>query len=96
MKTRADSRRTNHKILREIAMYRDLIHKAAARNEDKLSEDDQGIVIDECSNATPFSRLLKVRRDLAGLGLDPAERLRHGLTKLEEEWVELKNNLKLV
>lgn len=96
MKKRAAARRTNHKILREIAMYRDLIHKAAARKQEKLSQDFQGIIFDDSSNTTPFSRLLEARRDLAGQGLDPAECLRQALAKLEEEWVELKNIVKLV
>ena len=90
MKTRAAARRTNHKILREIAMYRDLIHKAAARQKGKLSQNDQGIIFEDSSNTTPLSRLLKVRRDLAGQELDPGERLRKALVKLEVEWVELK------
>lgn len=91
MKTRAAARRTNHKILREIAMYRDLIHKAAARNKEKYSQDDQGGIFDQGRNATTLSRLLKARRDLVGQGLDPAERLRQALGKLEVEWVEFQN-----
>ena len=90
MKTRAAARRTNHKILREIAMYRDLIHKAAARNEEKFNQDNQGNIFNDNSNITSLSRLLKARRDLAGQGLDPATMLRQALINLEEEWVELK------
>ena len=90
MKTRAAARRTNHKILREIAMYRDLIHKATARNREKLNQDNQGIFFDDSSTPAPFSRLLKARRDLAGQGLDPAECLRQALVNLEEEWGEFR------
>ena len=90
MKTRAAARRTNHKILREIAMYRDLIHKAAARNEEKFSQDNQSDPLDTVTTSPSLSRLLKCRRDLAGQGMDPATSLRHALDKLEVEWVELK------
>ncbi len=96
MKKRAAARRTNHKILREIAMYRDLIHKAVTRHEEELSQDDQGIIFDDSSNITPLSRLLKARRDLAGQGLDPAERLRQSLVKLEEEWVEFQRTINMI
>ena len=90
MKTRAAARRTNHKILREIAMYRDLIHKASARHKDEVKQDDQRIIFDDSSNTTPLSRLLKARQDLAGQGFDPAERLQQALVNLKEEWVVLK------
>lgn len=90
MKTRAAARRTNHRILREIAMYRDLIQKAAARHKGKLSQDNQSDKFDTLRNIPSFSRLLKARRDLAGQGLDPAEQLRQALVKLEEEWLEYK------
>ena len=90
MKTRAAARRTNHKILREIAMYRDLIHKAAARNREKLSRESQSDMMDTGTTIPSLSRLLNARRDFTGQGLDPAERLRLALVKLEEERVELK------
>lgn len=90
MKTRAAARRTNHKILREIAMYRDLIHKAAARNREKLSHEIQTDSLESVDTTPSLSRLLKARQDLAGQGMDPATSLRHALDKLEVEWVELK------
>ena len=90
MKTRAAARRTNHKILREIAMYRDLIHKAAARNEEMLSQDNQSEKKDTVGTTYTLSRLLKARQDLAGQGFDPAERLQQALVNLKEEWVVLK------
>ena len=91
MKTRAAARRTNHKILREIAMYRDLIHKAAARNKEKLSQDNQSDPLDTVTTTPSLSRLLKVRRDLAYQQLAPPEQLRQALCKLKDEWAELKN-----
>ncbi len=86
MKKRAAARRTNHKILREIAMYRDLIHKVAARNREKLSHEIQTDSL-EAGDTPPFlSRLLKARQDLANQELDPAERLRQALINLEKDW----------
>ena len=90
MKTRAAARRTNHKILREIAMYRDLIHKAAARNEEMLSQDNQSEKKDTVGTTYTLSRLLKARRDLAGQGFNPAEQLRMALERLEVEWAEFR------
>jgi len=94
MKTRAAARRTNHKILREIAMYRDLIHKAAARQEGKHSRESQSDQLNTAGTTPTLSRLLKARRDLAGQGLDPAECLRQALVSLEKEWLEIKMSRK--
>ena len=41
-------------------------------------------------DAPALARLLKARRDLNNLDLDPAALLRQALLELEEEWPELK------
>lgn len=76
---------------REIAILRDLIHKAAARQRDDLNLDEQLELLETVGKTAPaLARLLKVRRDLANAELDPAALLRQALIELEEEWPELK------
>ncbi len=76
---------------REIAILRDLIHKAAARQNSELSLDEQLELLDTVGKTAPaLARLLKARRDLANQDLDPAALLRQALLELEEEWPELK------
>ena len=75
----------------EIAILRDLIHKAAARQNSELSLDEQLELLDTVGKTAPaLARLLKARRDLANQDLDPAALLRQALLELEEEWPELK------
>jgi len=76
---------------REIAILRDLIHKAAAKQNEKLDLEDQLDLLDTVGKTAPaLARLLKARRDLANQDLDPAALLRQALLELEEEWPELK------
>jgi small-conductance mechanosensitive channel len=76
---------------REIAILRDLIRKAAARQRDDLSLDEQLELLETVGRTAPaLARLLKARRDLANAELDPAALLRQALIELEEEWPELK------
>ena len=78
-------------IDREIAILRDLIHKAAAKQNEKLDLEDQLDLLDTVGKTAPaLARLLKARRDLANQDLDPAALLRQALLELEEEWPELK------
>lgn len=76
---------------REIAILRDLIRKAAARQTADLSLDEQLELLETVGRTAPaLARLLKARRDLANAELDPAALLRQALIELEEEWPELK------
>ena len=76
---------------REIKILRELIHKAAARQNDDLSLEEQFELLDTIGKAAPaLARLLKASRDLANQDLDPAALLRQALLELEEEWPELK------
>jgi hypothetical protein len=76
---------------REIAILRELIHKAAAKQTDKLNLEEQLELLDTVGKTAPaLARLLKARRDLANQDLDPAALLRQALLELEEEWPELK------
>lgn len=76
---------------REIDILRELIHKAAAKQSDDLSLEEQLELLDTVGKTAPaLARLLKARRDLNNLDLDPAALLRHALLELEEEWPELK------
>ena len=82
---------TSEGLDREIAILRDLIHKAAAKQTDKLNLDEQLELLDTVGKTAPaLARLLKARRDLANQDLDPAALLRQALLELEEEWPELK------
>jgi hypothetical protein len=77
---------------REIAILRDLIRKAAAKQTDDIHFDDQLDLLEKVGRAAPaLARMLKARRDLANAELDPAAMLRQALLELEEEWPELKN-----
>ena len=76
---------------REIAILRDLIRQAAAKQRADLSLDNQLELLDTVGKTAPaLARLLKARRDLANEELDPAALLRQALLELEEEWPELK------
>lgn len=76
---------------REIAILRDLIRQAAAKQNDKLKLEEQLDLLDTVGKTAPaLARLLKARRDLANEELDPAALLRQALLELEEEWPELK------
>jgi len=76
---------------REIDILRELIHKAAAKQSDDLSLEEQLELLDTVGKTAPaLARLLKARRDLNNLDLDPAALLRQALLELEEEWPELK------
>jgi hypothetical protein len=76
---------------REIAILRDLIRQAAAKQNDKLQLEEQLDLLDTVGKTAPaLARLLKARRDLANQDLDPAALLRQALLELEEEWPELK------
>lgn len=75
----------------EIAILREMIHKAAEKQSDKLSFNDQLDLLDTVGKAAPaLARMLKARRDLANEELDPAALLRQALIELEDEWPELK------
>ena len=87
----ADTPGTAEGLDREIAILRDLIHKAAAKQNEKLDLEDQLDLLDTVGKTAPaLARLLKARRDLANQDLDPAALLRQALLELEEEWPELK------
>ena len=76
---------------REIDILRELIHKAAAKQSDELSLEEQLELLDTVGKTAPaLARMLKARRDLDNLELDPAALLRQALLELEEEWPELK------
>ena len=76
---------------REIAILRNLIGQAAAKQSDKLQLEEQLDLLDTVGKTAPaLARLLKARRDLANQELDPAALLRQALLELEEEWPELK------
>jgi len=76
---------------REIAILRDLIRQAAAKQSPDLSLEEQLELLDTVGKTAPaLARLLKARRDLANEELDPAALLRQALLELEEEWPELK------
>jgi len=76
---------------REIAILRDLIRQAAAKQNDTLQLEQQLELLDTVGKTAPaLARLLKARRDLANEELDPAALLRQALLELEEEWPELK------
>ncbi len=76
---------------REIAILRDLIQQAAAKQSADMKLEDQLELLDTVGKAAPsLARLLKARRDLANAELDPAALLRQALLELEEEWPELK------
>ncbi|MEL7673832.1 MAG: hypothetical protein AAGU78_08860 [Chloroflexota bacterium] len=76
---------------REIAILRDLIRQAAAKQSADLNLEDQLDLLDTVGKTAPaLARLLKARRDLANQELDPAALLRQALLELEEEWPELK------
>lgn len=76
---------------REIAILRDLIRQAAAKQNDQLNLEEQLELLDTVGKTAPaLARLLKARRDLANQDLDPAALLRQALLELEEEWPELK------
>ncbi len=76
---------------REIAILRDLIRQAAAKQSDILSLEEQLDLLDTVGKTAPaLARLLKAHRDLANQELDPAALLRQALLELEEEWPELK------
>jgi len=78
-------------IDREIAILRDLIRQAAAKQTDQLQLEQQLELLDTVGKTAPaLARLLKARRDLANEELDPAALLRQALLELEEEWPELK------
>ena len=78
-------------IDREIAILRDLIRQAAAKQTDTLQLEQQLELLDTVGKTAPaLARLLKARRDLANEELDPAALLRQALLELEEEWPELK------
>lgn len=75
----------------EIAILRELIHKAAAKQTADLQFEEQLELLDTVGKAAPaLARMLKARRDLANEELDPAALLRQALIELEEEWPELK------
>jgi len=87
----ADTPGTAEGLDREIAILRDLIRKAAARQSADLSLDEQLELLETVGKTAPaLARLLKARRDLANAELDPAALLRQALIELEEEWPELK------
>jgi hypothetical protein len=76
---------------REIAILRDLIRQAAAKQSAELNLEDQLDLLDTVGKTAPaLARLLKARRDLANQELDPSAMLRQALLELEEEWPELK------
>jgi sugar phosphate isomerase/epimerase len=76
---------------REIAILRDLIQQAADKQSADMQLEDQLELLDTVGKAAPaLARLLKARRDLANVELDPAAMLRQALLELEEEWPELK------
>jgi len=76
---------------REIAILRDLIRQAAAKQNDKLDLEAQLELLDTVGKTAPaLARLLKARRDLANEALDPSALLRQSLLELEAEWPELK------
>ena len=76
---------------REIDILRDLIHKAAAKQNKTLELEDQLELLETVGKTAPaLARLLKARRELANQDLDPAALLRQALLELEEEWPELK------
>ena len=82
---------TTEGLDREIDILRELIHKAAAKQSDDLSLEEQLELLDTVGKTAPaLARLLKARRDLNNLDLDPAALLRQALLELEEEWPELK------
>ncbi len=75
----------------EIAILRELIHKAAAKQTADLQFEEQMELLEAVGKAAPaLARMLKARRDLANEELDPAALLRQALIELEEEWPELK------
>jgi len=75
----------------EIAILRDLIRQAAAKQSADLNLEDQLDLLDTVGKTAPaLARLLKARCDLANQELDPAALLRQALLELEEEWPELK------
>ena len=75
----------------EIAILRDLIRQAAAKQNDTLTLEEQLDLLDTVGKTAPaLARLLKARRDLANQELDPSALLRQALLELEEEWPELK------
>jgi len=77
---------------REIDILRELIHKAAAKQSDDLSLEEQLELLDTVGKTAPaLARLLKARRDLNNLDLDPAALLRQALLELEEEWPEFRS-----
>ncbi|MEL7591812.1 MAG: hypothetical protein AAGU17_11040 [Anaerolineaceae bacterium] len=80
----------DHHLDWDIGCLRKLIHQAATKNRNNLNLEDQTGPMETNDTPPALSRLLEVRRDLAGRGLDPADRLRHALNKLEVEWVEFK------
>lgn len=76
---------------REIAILRELIRQAAAKQNEHLQLEEQLDLLDTVGKTAPaLARLLKARRDLANEELDPAALLRQSLLELEEEWPELK------
>ena len=76
---------------REIDILREFIHKAAAKQSDELSLEEQLELLDTVGKTAPaLARMLKARRDLNNQELDPAALLRQALLELEEEWPELK------
>lgn len=82
---------TGEGLDREIAILRDLIRQAAAKQSERLNLDEQLELLDTVGKTAPaLARLLKARRDLANEELDPAALLRQALLELEEEWPELK------
>lgn len=75
----------------EIAILRDLIQQAADKQTANMKLEKQLELLDTVGKAAPaLARLLKARRDLANVELDPAAMLRQALHELEEEWPELK------
>ncbi len=81
---------TTEGIDREIAILRNLIRKAAAKQSTDLSFEEQLDLLDTVGKTAPaLARLLKARRDLANQELNPAALLRQALLELEEEWPEL-------
>ena len=75
----------------EIELLRGLIAKAAEKQTEKLSFEDQLSLLETVGKTAPaLARLLKARRELANQALDPAALLRQSLLELEEEWPELK------
>ena len=63
---------TSEGLDREIAILRDLIHKAAAKQTDKLNLEEQLELLRHRRQTAPaLARLLKARRDLANAGPRP-------------------------